>query len=362
MFADGIISFLQKNVIESNSVDLVGTHAPNMGRPHFFSTTKMDCQPLGFNAIIQSRTGITTIFGFALLERGVVQPQISPVAYIDSFFVRHDSKLRVCLNIDELANINFVSADQSKLNSSTSTMSRSCGPGTLFIDYAMRYCTSNDTTSDSEGRYAAHGKINHSIVDRFLASYDYLRSSPTLNIAREMFGDHEAQRLIDECLYANMCEADTVATITRVTAQNILVQYRRLLEMFFPGGAQVDELIICGPGAKNANIVDYLEAELPESVITRPLEDVGIPGDANEAVCYAHLALEAVLGQATQSLGEGRQVPDEAIRARIMCGERWDDLLRRVRTFSGDKPLRITKSVKVAGSITSAVRRLDLQS
>jgi hypothetical protein len=60
-----------------------------------------------------------------------------------------------------------------------------------------------------------------------------------------MFGDHEAQQLIDECLYSNMSEIDTLATVTRITAQNILKQYRRLLQLFFQPDQQVDELFIC---------------------------------------------------------------------------------------------------------------------
>jgi 1,6-anhydro-N-acetylmuramate kinase len=277
---------------------------------------------------------------------------------MDRVFLQHSAKFRGCLNIDELTNISFIPADATNRN--RTTVSRNSGPGNLFINYAMRYCTTNVQSEDPEGRYAADGTINQSIVDRFLDSHDYLHLTPPLHIAREMFGDHQAQRLIDECLYADLCDADTVATITRVTAQNILKQYRRLLEAFFPEGQHVDELFICGPGARNANIVDYLEAELPESVITRPLDDVGIPGDANEALCYAHLALEAVLGQVTWCDGGDAEMQEEAdeeaVIARIARGENWGALVERVRQFSGGKQLRATKDVRISDTTAGATR------
>jgi 1,6-anhydro-N-acetylmuramate kinase len=277
---------------------------------------------------------------------------------MDRVFLQHPVKVRACLNIDELANISFIPA--STTNGTRTTLSRNAGPGNLFINYAMQYCTANNQSEDAEGEYAADGTIDQPIVDHFLDSHDYLHLTPPLHIAREMFGDHEAQRLIDECLYADLCDADTVATITRITAQNILKQYRRLLEAFFPEGQVVDELFICGPGARNANIVDYLETELPESVITRPLDDVGIPGDANEALCYAHLALEAVLGQATRSDGEDKGTregaDEEAVIARITCGENWDAFAERVRQFSGGKQLRATRDVKIRGTRAGASR------
>ncbi|KAF2827626.1 hypothetical protein CC86DRAFT_369716 [Ophiobolus disseminans] len=363
MFSDGIRAFCQTHHVELMSIDFVGAHTSTLGRFHSHPSPNAGTLPLDWNAIIQTNTGLTTVFDFALLERGAARPQISPVAFIDNLLLHHATKFRVCLNIDDLATLTFIPALAAP--GTPGAFSRTCGPGSLLIDYAMRYCTSNEQTCDAEGKFAAEGVINKSIVDRFLKYHDYLVVAPPLSIAREMFGDHEAQRLIDECLFANMSEPDTVATMTRITAQNLLTQYGRLLAMFFPDGAVVDELFICGPGAKNAEIVDFLETHLPQQVVTRPLEDIGVPGDAHEAVCYAHLALEAVLGQTTQTLPattrEEEHTPDEAIRARIICGENWERVLSRVQTFSAGKPLAVTRDVRVSGNISAAVRVLDLQ-
>ncbi|KAH7085367.1 Anhydro-N-acetylmuramic acid kinase [Paraphoma chrysanthemicola] len=362
MFSGGIKTFCQNYDIGVSDIDIVGTYTPTLGRFYYPPAAKAEHHPLGWNTIINSDTGLTTVFDFAVIERAVVRARISPVAFVDRLYLRHPKRFRVCINIDELANISFVSP--SSEDGLRATISRDCGPGSLLIDYAMRYCTSNDHGQDHEGRFSANGKVNQAIVDRFLDSHDYLRQSPPLNIAREMFGDHEAQRLVDECLFSSMTEADTVATITRITAQNILKQYRRLLDIFFPRGQKVDELFICGPSARNSNIIDYLEAELPESVITKPLDDIGIPGDANEAVCYAHLALETVLREATQSpkasIPTSRPPLDDDVRGRIVRGEKWEQLVGRVQRFSHGKPLHVTQDVRVTGDVTAGIERLGL--
>lgn len=364
LFSGGIKTFSRTYDLDLSSIDLVGTHSEALRR--LAAETKSDGareHPLHWNSFIAAETGISAVFDYTIIERAVVRPHIPPTAYVDRVFLQHPTRFRVCLNIDEITNLSFIPSHADE--SARATISRDCGPGNLLIDYAMRYCTSNDQSEDNDGDLGATGKINQPIIDQFLDTRDYLRQVPPSSIATEMFGDHEAQQLIDECLYSGMSEADTIATITRATAQNILKQYNRLLQHFFPSGQKVDEIFICGPGARNANIVDYLESELPESVTTRPLHDIGIPGDAHEAVCYAYLALEAVLGQATQGT-ESPLAPSsaysnaDAVSARIVPGRRWDELLSRVQDFSGGHKIHVATDVRILGSLEAAVQGIDI--
>jgi 1,6-anhydro-N-acetylmuramate kinase len=366
LFAGGIKTFCRKHALETTSIDLVGTHSEASEPSHRYANAEGAKQHrVRWNTIVAAETGISTAFDFTIIERAVVRPYIRPVAYVDRIFLRHPTKFRVCLNIDEISNLSFIPTYGD--DGARATISRDCGPGNLLIDYAVRYCTANDHFEDHDGKMGSLGKVNQDIVDRFLDSHDYLRQPPPLNIATEMFGDHEAQQLIDECLYNSMSEEDTLATITRITAQNILKQYQRLLQIYFPQGQKVDELFICGPGVKNSNIVDYLESELPESVITKPLHDIGIPGDAHEAVCYTHLALEAVLNQATHSTDtivtpSSAYSNTDAVRARVVPGRRWNELLSHMKEFSGGQQIHVALDVRIMGSLETAVQGMDIHS
>jgi 1,6-anhydro-N-acetylmuramate kinase len=363
LFSDGIKAFCRKHGIESSSIDLVGAHSEALktsDAQHNVDGARE--HPRYWNAIVAAETGISTVYDFTIIERAVIRPNVHPTTYVDRLFLRHPSKFRVCLNISEVANLSFIPAQGD--DGARATMSRNVGPGSLLIDYAMRYCTSNDQSQDHDGKVGSLGTVNQGIVDRFLDSHDYLRSTPSRNIATEMFGDHEAQQLIDECLYSNMSEVDTLATVTRVTAQNILKQYRRLLSVFFPPNQKVNELFICGPSARNSNIVDYLESELPESVITKPLHDIGIPGDAHEAVCYAYLALEAVLTQtalATEPPFPQRNTYPDTVRAQTVPGRRWQELISTVVGFSGGQPIQVPTDVRITGNLEAAVQGMDIR-
>ncbi|RAR07228.1 c6 zinc finger-like protein [Stemphylium lycopersici] len=353
MFSEGIRAFCQNHNIPLASIDFVGTHIPCLRQFGIPEMDDLSTNHLGWNAKLAAEINVNTVFDFAVMEAGHFTPRASPVAFVNTLYLRHFYKFRACLTIGELANCNFIPpwSNEGALDIGR----RDCGPGSLLIDYAVQYCTSNNHQHDYEGKFAAEGKPHEALVRRFLETNDYSRKLPSPNIARQMFGDHEAQRLIDECLLLRLSDADTIATATRITAENILIQYRRLLTSNFPTGQEVDELFISGPSARNPNIVDYLEAELPESVITRPLDDIGIPGDANEAVCYAHLAMEAVSAQPI-SLSTAFALPQvqpghDVVLGRVTRGKNWEALSVQLQEFSQGKPRRLSTDVRIAGGL-----------
>lgn len=312
--------------------------------------------------MISQKLSSTVAYNFSIDDQNSQHSHTSPVAFVDGLLLRHSHKLRACITIDDLVHISFIQPLRS--SQSPATVSQDCGPGTLLIDYAVKYCTSNDQNEDTNGQIGAKGKVNQGIVDRFLAAYDYLKIRPSPNIAREMFGDHEAQRLIDECLYLHLSEIDTVATVTAVTAQNIAKQFQRLSATVLPHNQQVEELFICGPGARNTNIIDSLKAELLESIITKPLDDIGIPGNANEAVCYAHLALETVFRHATQpehGISTAQTSPRMGtINGSIVQGEDWNSMVDNLRQFSDGRPLLPSEDIIIAGNISKGMNTLTL--
>lgn len=111
---------------------------------------------------------------------------------------------------------------------------------------------------------------------------------------REVFGDGEAQALTDECLSKGASMYDTVAIITRVTAQNIVRQYRT-----FGTTAAFENLVdtsMCGGGSLNPAITNYLQMELPNFRVVS-LDESGVPSSAKEAVTFAFQRMEAIFGR-----------------------------------------------------------------
>ncbi|KAF1973598.1 hypothetical protein BU23DRAFT_568277 [Bimuria novae-zelandiae CBS 107.79] len=284
-------------------------------------------------AVIASKTGITTTSNVSVTRRPVNEDNPTAGPPVDSLLIRHPKKFRVCMTITDLLNITIVPPGEGV--ATTAPPSSICGPGTMFIEYALRYATSNHRSNNhSIDAFYSQGTVNQSIVDLFLEQNDYSIRVPSLRIATEMFGQHEVQSVIDECLFLGMDDKDTVATITRITAENMVRQYNRLVAAHCPPDHEIDELLICGPGARNMDIVEYLEEKLPDKVITRPLDDIGIPGDAKEAVCCAHLGLETILKFAAKEDGPFENDQQGKLMGSIVKGKHWDTLRDHVMRHS----------------------------
>lgn len=357
LFSGGIQTFCRKHGLDITSIDLVSTHCEALRRLVARTNHNNVREHLHWSSIIAAGTGITTVFDFRILGREA-RPQTKPVSYFDRVLLQHPTKFRVCLNIEEIANLSFIPPCSN--DNVRTTIAYDCGPGSLLIDYAMRYCISDNELVELNGNLAARGKVNQAVVDNFLRAHDYLRQLPPISIATEMFGDHEAQQLVDECLYSGMSEADTIATVTQVTAQNILKQYKRLLQLFFPPGQQVDELFVCGSTSHNSSIIKYLKSHLPERVVTRPIHDVGIPDDKHQAVCYAYLAFEAVLEQVTRPNGavNSTRPNTETVKAKVVPARGWKELVSHVVESSGGHPLHMATDLSIAGSLEAALERM----
>ncbi|KAF1956783.1 hypothetical protein CC80DRAFT_412571 [Byssothecium circinans] len=350
MLATTVQCFCKNNNISPETIDLISSQVdsiPASVLPSSYWTAVTTPQFQSWTAVVANETEITTATNLPVTRPPSRQSGSSAEASIDSIFLQHPTKFRVCLTINDLVHISFIPPSEPATPSTTPRFpSADCGPGTMFIDYAVRYASSNQQENDRNGSYGARGTVNLSIVDRFLATHDYSARSPPMNIAFEMFGQHEAQSLIDDCLFLSMSEADTVATVTRITAQNIVLQYRRLLATWFPG-QKVDELFICGPGANNMNIVDHLESSLPE-VVTKPLHDIGIPGDAKDSVRCAQLGLETLLLHARDevSMELDEQNPRKLLD-NVIKGKRWEEIKEQIVRFSGGEEIPPVRRVVV---------------
>jgi anhydro-N-acetylmuramic acid kinase len=89
-----------------------------------------------------------------------------------------------------------------------------------------------------------------------------------------------------------MAAEDLLATATAFTAESIAAAYRDFVLPAFP----LDEVILGGGGSYNLTLRKMLEERLP-GIAVRLHEDFGINGEAKEALAFAILGNETVLGR-----------------------------------------------------------------
>ena len=354
MYSSSAKIFLRNTSIPIESVHLLTARADSIPPsvtppiPPTQSTSQTDPALQSWTAVVAAETGLTTVTNLPVTRRPVNETDASAGLQLEGLFLQHAEKYRVCLSIDELVGITVIPPGSANVEHSPPISI--CGPGTLFINYVMRYMTSNSFTGDEVDAYCRKGTVNEYIVERFLDTNDYSQRVPPLSIATEMFGQHEVQSLIDDCLFLAMSDHDTIATVTRITAANIIRQYNRLVAEYCPEGCNIDELFICGQGARNMAIVDYLEDKLPREVITRPVNDIGIPEVAMEALCCAQLGLETVLKHAVKEDGPFKRNHQDRIKGGAVKGRQWDILKEHIANFSGGKDVFAVRNVVIESS------------
>jgi 1,6-anhydro-N-acetylmuramate kinase len=344
MFADAVKTFCEKHGVPMASIDLIGSHGQTiwlLSMPKEGETQSALC--LGEGTVMAALTGITTVTDFRMAEQAVGRQGAPLVALIDGLLLRNPHKLRICQNIGGIANLCVVPPDSQ--GGVDAMVDWDCGPGNMFIDAAMRYFTDGEMEYDKDGVWGAQGTVDQGVVDRFLDSNEYINHMPPKTTGRETFGDNEAQQLIDECQALGLSKYDTVATITRITAQNIVRQYQTFIPHFLPG-ARVDEIFMCGGGARNPNIIRYLKAQLPGTAI-RALDETGVPSDAKEAVSFAQQALEAILGRAALVPVNSNTLTPNTISGKIAPGRQWRQIMRQATLFGDGAPLPTVKEMVV---------------
>ncbi|HOD84410.1 MAG: Anhydro-N-acetylmuramic acid kinase [Planctomycetes bacterium ADurb.Bin126] len=283
------------------SIDLIGSHGqtihhlPNARRQ--WGARVASTLQIGEPGVIAERTGITTVADFRPRDVAAGGQGAPLVPYADVVLYRHATKARAIQNIGGIANVTYLPPNGPPYGGTTSAALRvegvlafDTGPGNMVIDRLVSSLTGGRRTYDRDGRLARRGRVHAALLGE-LMRHPYFRRRPPKTTGREEFGAVYADRLRKRGLKLGLADADLVATATALTARSIADAYRRFLP------APVDEVILCGGGARNPTLAGMLAGQLaPAAVMTT--DDLGLSADAKEAVSFAILARETLRGRA----------------------------------------------------------------
>jgi anhydro-N-acetylmuramic acid kinase len=224
-------------------------------------------------------TGLPVISDFRQsdIAAGGQGAPLSP--FLHQALFRDKTCFRAVVNIGGIANITVLPPLKSKLK----PLASDCGPGNMVIDGAMKIIYGRKF--DKKGETALMGNVEWKTVKQ-IARLGFFRSPPPKSTGREQFGNRFTKKLMSRL--RGLPPENIISTISEITAKSI-VDY---LNKFAP---DVEEIYLCGGGAKNKYLVSRLKGYLGDVRILST-SDLGYDPDFIEALLWAYLGYCFVRG------------------------------------------------------------------
>ncbi len=159
------------------------------------------------------------------------------------------------------------------------------GPGNVLLDL---WCSRHrHARFDEGGRWAATGEADPRLLATLLTE-PYFSELPPKSTGRDLFNAQWLDRQLADVHWKGPPQ-DVQATLLALTARTLADAIRGQCN-----GAV--ELLLCGGGAKNAQLTRALAEQLPGVTVTTT-DDAGVASEHVEALAFAWLAREALAGR-----------------------------------------------------------------
>lgn len=236
---------------------------------------------IGSAADVVAATGLTVVNDFRRADvaaGGQGAPLVPP--FHQQIFAAPGPRL--ILNLGGMANLTWLPGSQDP----RPVLAFDTGPGNVLLDAVADLHSGGRLRCDREGRMALAGVANQALLDEWL-DWPYFLSPPPKSTGREAFGLPLAAKLLEK--WEGRVE-DLMATLLALTAQSIA----RAVRCWTPGSP---EMLVFGGGAENPALLAALQRALPAIRIVHGAQATGIPSQALEALAFAWLGAQCLLGR-----------------------------------------------------------------
>lgn len=281
-YAQVVQQLLQQSGTAAAQVRAIGAHGQTVRhQPQLHDGTGYTLQ-LQNPALLAERTAITVVAD--LRSRDVAAGgQGAPLvpAFHQGVF-GHGKHTTAVLNIGGIANISILPAQ----HSANLVIGFDCGPGNALMDW---WCHKHTGAAyDDQGQWAAGGQVHASLLQHLRAE-PFLQQPPPKSTGRDLFNPSWLQTKL-AAMPTAIAAQDVQATLTALTAHSCADAVLR-------HGADCEQLLVCGGGALNTELMRQLQVLLPR-IAVRDTGTAGLPPLQVEAAAFAWLARQCMHGLA----------------------------------------------------------------
>ena len=262
-FAQKIQEFLEYFSLNHEKINAIGLHGQTLWHspdtPHPFSLQ------LGNANIVVAQTKIPTVSDFRSMDmaNGGQGAPFAPAFH--QFYYQDTQTRRAVLNIGGMANITLLKEPLLGWDS---------GCGNILLDIHIQQ--TQNRAYDKDGEFAKSGTLSKEFLNAMLRD-EYFQKKPPKSTGREYFNASWLSKHLTK--FPQLSSADRQRTLTELTAQSVA----DALKAF-----EVEEIIVCGGGAKNSFLLQRLHTLTQAKITQEP------NSDALEAMAFAWLAYKRI--------------------------------------------------------------------
>ena len=273
-YAQVVQDLLQTTGTSASSIVALGAHGQTVRhRPQAFDGTGYTTQ-LNNPALLAELTGITVVAEFRTRDVAA-GGQGAPLApgFHQGVFGQPAGTVGV-LNLGGISNISL-------LRTSGDVLGFDCGPANALMDFWCHRHTGQ--LYDAAGAWAATGQVIQALLAQMLAE-PFFAQQPPKSTGRDLFNPEWLEQHLAQ--WSEAAPQDVQATLLELTAISCINELQRL-------APDAVELIVCGGGAYNTQLMQRLQALAP-NVPVHSSEARGIAPLQVEAAAFAWLARQCL--------------------------------------------------------------------
>lgn len=288
LFADAAEEAVRAAGAGFDTVDLIASHGqtvahvgvPDAADPWARAATLQIGEP----AVIAARTNRPVIADFRSADIAAGGQAAPFVPYADLLLLG-GPRGRIALNLGGIANFTVLPPKPRR----DDVYAFDCGPSNMIIDGLVRHLSGGAERFDRDGRRAARGRVRDDVLAELMRD-PFVTARPPKTAGHEQYGGPFLRTLLAR--WGEVPPDDLVATVTAFSADAVAWNIAHYVA---PTHA-VEELIASGGGTHNPVLMERL-ARAVAPIRVRRIDDVGIPGDAKEALAFALLGHASLLGR-----------------------------------------------------------------